>query len=79
MGLSRGLGLVVSLRLLLLKLVTIKWPIWLLVDGLGVNSAPTPGRFPSSATVSNILISNAQQFLQRCEFLASHVSGYAWI
>ena len=74
-----GLGLVLSLRLLLLKLVTIEWPMQLLVGGLGVHSVPTTGRFPSSATVSNIFIGNAQQLLQGCGFLGPHMSGYPWI
>ena len=76
LGHGLGLGLILSLRLLLLKLVTIDWPMLLLVGGFGVYSAPTPGKFLSSATVSNIFISNAQQLLQGCRFLGPHMSGY---
>ena len=43
---------------------------------MGVHSVPTPGRLPSSATVSNIFISNVQQLLQENGFLGPHVSGY---
>ena len=77
LGHGLGLGLVLSLTLLLLlKLVTIEWTIWLLIGGLGVHSAPTPGRFHSSAAVSYIFIRNAQQLLQGCGFLGPQVSGY---
>ena len=74
-----SLGLVLSLRLLFLKLVTVEWPIWLLKGGLGVHSVLIQGRFSSSATVSNIFISNDQQLLKRCGFLDPHMSGYSWI
>ena len=64
---------------MLLKLVVIEWLMMLMVGGLGVHSAPTPGKFPSSATVGNIFIGNVQQLLQGYGFLGPHMSGYSWI
>ena len=63
-----GLVLVLSLRLLLLKFVTVDRPIQLLIGGLGVQSVLTPCRFPSSATVNNIFISNCQQLFKNVGF-----------